>query len=153
MTLLMQERFQRAAALSVEMDGRTVWAIYDLPVAAGRGRIHFDSVAGERAQGIALASTGSPLEVNGATANDFRLWSDTAPESIEFAVHDRSRLPYFRVWNVWRTRHGAEDAWTGNFGMWVEQRGTSYRFHCSDGLGDVDFADLAFRIEFSAIEG
>jgi hypothetical protein len=144
----MQERFQQAAAPSLEMDGRTVWAIYDLPVPADRGRVQFESVAGERAQGVALASSGSPLEVNGATANDIRLWSDTAPELIEFGVSDRSRLQRLRVWNVWRTRHGAEDAWTGNFGMWVEQSGTSFRFHCSDGIGDVDFGDLVFRIEF-----
>ncbi|MBF4606419.1 hypothetical protein [Curtobacterium sp. VKM Ac-1393] len=65
MSMLMQERFQEAAAPFVEFGGHTVWAIHDLPPVPLL-RIHFQSANGERTQGIGLEAKGSPKYPNGA---------------------------------------------------------------------------------------
>ncbi len=145
----MQDRFEQARTPSVEVDGTAVWAIYEIPLPVSRGRIRFLSDNGGRAQGIALAANGSALRVNDVTGASFRLWTDTAPPAILFEVVDPMKLERLRVWNVWRMRHGAEDAWTGDFGMVVEPDDDSLLVHCSNGLGALDFSDLRFRIEWS----
>lgn len=145
----MQERFEQAGTPSVEVDGAIVWAIYEIPLPVRQGRIRFLSDSGDRVQGIALAANGSALRVNDVTGTSFRLWTDTAPPEIPFEVLDPVNLERLRVWNVWRTRHGAEDAWTGDFGMVVEPDDDALLVHCSDGVGALDFADLRFRIELS----
>ncbi|WIE68592.1 hypothetical protein [Curtobacterium sp. MCLR17_054] len=149
MSIFMEERFRQAGAASIDLRGTTVWAILDLPPGIARGRIVFEGARGDRDQGMALDAKGSTVTINHLSGRGFRLWTDTAPPVIEFAVDDPSRLERMRVWNVWRSPYGSEDAWTGNFGMIVEQEVDAMVVRCSNGLGDVDFEDFRFRIEFS----
>lgn len=143
--MLMQERFQEAAAPFVEFEGHTVWAIYALPLVP-LVRITFLGADGERPQGIGLEAKGSPIEINGAQGGEFRLWADSAPGIVDVKVVDLARLREFRIWNTWKTRRGAEDAWTGNFGMLVERYEGGLAFRCSDGLGEAAFSDLVFQV-------
>jgi hypothetical protein len=144
--MLMQERFQEAAAPFVEFGGHTVWAIHDLPLVPIL-RIHFQSANEERPQGIGLEAKGSPIEINGEQRGEFRLWTDSAPERVDVKVVDLARLRQLRVWNTWKYPNGATDAWTGNFGMVVEHDEGGLSFRCSDGLGEAGFTDLVFRVE------
>lgn len=87
------------------------------------------------------------MEINRVQAKESRLWTDSAPERVDVRAVALPRLRQLRIWNTWKTRYGAEDAWTGNFGMLVDSDDGGLSFRCSDGLGEAEFADFTFRIE------
>lgn len=83
------------------------------------------------------------------TRNDPRL----AP-SVEYPFSCRDGRLW--LWNVYKMQYArgetVEEKWTGNAGMWVEERSPSERiYHCSHGMAKPpDFECVVFRIAIRA---
>jgi hypothetical protein len=75
-------------------------------------------------------------------------WTDTAPRIVKIKCFPKKQDGYLHIWNIWRhSDDGGADAWIGNAGLYEElQEDGSLLFHCSNGVGDVDFNDLIFKV-------
>lgn len=148
------ERFIKADGAPIEVDGKLVHMMFELPPIRRstelRVQLKTDS---ERPQGLHMKARGGKLDINDQVADDVILWSDTAPGTVMAGMRPRSpsKPMAVRVWNAWREPEGTISAWTGDAGIVVEERAPGdVVLHCSDGVGAPTFDDLVVALEFDA---
>lgn len=102
-----------------------------------------------RPQGLRLKARGGVIELNDQVLEDIVLWHENAPRTIIARLHPKeSDVPMnLRVWNAWRDPAGTMQAWVGNSGIIVEERGDMIVLHCSDGFDEPNFDDLVVALE------
>lgn len=73
-----------------------------------------------------------------------------SPCIIEFTCKIRNEKGKLAIWNVWECPYYQNtDAWIGNAGMSIDQVDDNiYIAHCSNGIGEVNFENLIFKIAF-----
>lgn len=89
------------------------------------------------------------IEVNGQKLKSPIFWTKTAPTTFSFKCYPKKAVGSINIWNVWRNIEHKDnvDAWIGHAGLYVEHGDDdSIIFHCSNGIQQVDFNDLVFRI-------
>jgi hypothetical protein len=145
------ERFAAAQGAPVELDGRLVHMLFELPPIEAPARLSFELRAGSgRAQGIRLKARGGVLEFADRALDDAVLWCETAPPTVTAEVRPREPTTV-RVWNVWRDPAGTTQAWIGDAGMRVEEAGPgAWVLRCSDGFDAPTFDDLVVRLALNA---
>jgi len=77
-------------------------------------------------------------------------WTDTAPNKFMikcFTLKDQGEI---NIWNIWQNIKYQDniDAWIGNSGLYIIDEGNNiFTFHCSNGLGEVCFDELVFKVK------
>ena len=119
--------------------------------AEGGVRTEFLSSKGDVEQGFDLKLDGWIRLAKGEKVSLLRTWDDPRYEPmVEYPFHSNDGL--LSVWNVYKVHYPAgrvaEEKWTDNAGMWVEEVSTAVRiYHCSHGLTrPPDFEALVFRL-------
>jgi hypothetical protein len=134
----LSERFQAAQGAPVELDGRLVHMLHELPPLTAPAELRLGLRAGApRPQGLRLRARGGRLVIAGRELDDVVLWTDTAPPEVVVGLRPAGTLTV-RLWNVWRDGSGAMQAWIGDAGMLVEDG----LLRCSDGFDRPSFGDL-----------
>ena len=156
MTKALADMFAYAQAPCLDWEGEPAYAIYEMSAPDGL-EIEFLSSIDVPVQGLALKAYGGVLEIEGVAAREMLLWCDTAPPKVPIKVQpEPGKKAILKIWNVWRGRVGGADvtqAWLGNAGMRIEQRGNQISLRCSDGEGPVDFGNLKTRITVNYGDG
>jgi hypothetical protein len=87
------------------------------------------------------------IEVKDQKLNLPDFWKDTAPSTFLFKCFPERETGQLNLWNIWVYTDNRVDAWVGNAGLIIEQKGEGvFLFRCSNGTGDIDFEDLVFRL-------
>ena len=141
------DQFERSGSEVLHLDdGVEVRAVARFPMRDGsRLRIHRLGCTRARRQALKLLANGGTLAVNGLDVPAITLWSDTAPRQTEVTVNGHGVT--LDIWNAW-IYGGVEHCWIGNAGMVLSGSERGYTIRCSDGVGPVDFDDLAIAIDF-----
>lgn len=89
------------------------------------------------------------IEVNNQKLTAPVFWLDTAPKIFTFKCYPVKNMGKMNIWNIWQfsKQEDRVDAWIGNSGIQVKQEDEkTLVFHCSNGVGDIDFNDLVFKL-------
>ena len=127
--------------------GGPLYSLYELPTGSGEMTIRFVAFRACPPQGLRLKIRGGSLDIDGRTADEVVLWTDTAPTEVRVAINWKPHgARSLRIWNVWRMEEVTQ-AWLGNAGMRVSttDNGTLL-LRCSDGEGEPDFEDLIANV-------
>jgi hypothetical protein len=93
--------------------------------------------------------SGARLDFSGRLLDDVILWTDTAPAESRIPIVRTKGALRLRMWNVWRGRADATQAWIGNAGLIVTRIDSqNYLLECSAGPGEPSFDDLHVRVTF-----
>jgi hypothetical protein len=140
----LSEQFEDAGTDTINHRGRVVKALVRLPVRDGQTVVVRRSHASdERPQGLKLAPDSGVLTVNGVEASSMVLWSTTSPDEVPLTVSGATTS--IDVWNCW-SMGGVDTSWVGNAGIVTKTTAAGMVLRCSDGIGEVDFADLEVEI-------
>jgi hypothetical protein len=156
MSARLAERLAAAQGAPIEVDGKLVHMMFELPPIDGPAELRIALEAGSaRPQAVRLKVRGGKLLVNNQLVDDVVLWSDTAPPVVTARMRPQSsRKPMtLRVWNAWRDSAGTMQAWIGDAGLLVEESGSGeVVLRCSDGFDAPTLDDLVTRLELTAEE-
>lgn len=126
----------------IDWCGGPLYSLYELPTDSSEMRIRFVAFRACPPQGLRLRVRGGSLDIDGETADDIVLWTETAPVEVRASITWKSRgARSLRMWNVWRMGEVTQ-AWLGNAGMRVTTNNGTLLLRCSDGEGEPDFEDL-----------
>lgn len=132
----------------MDWEGQPTYGLFELGKLPASLRITFESSVERPVQGLHFKARKASLDVEGQRLTNVLLWTDTAPHEVLINVIAAGKGPSLRFWNVWHYGDNSPQAWLGNSGMLVEERGSdTLLVGCSDGEGDVDFTNLRVRIE------
>jgi hypothetical protein len=151
MTEALADLFAAARSPTIEWDGATVHAMWEVDPAPTELAIEFRGATALPVQGLAVKLEGGVLRANGVEAKHLTLWQDTAPPVVDVVVAKRGKAK-LRIWNIWRGAVGGHDvtqAWLGNSGMRIEASSEPNEtiLRCSDGVGSVNFDDLIVGVK------
>ncbi len=143
----LSEQFEAAETDTIRHRGRVVKALVRLPVRDGQTvTVRRRQVSTDRPQGIKLAPDVGTLEVNGLDAPSIVLWSHSSPDEVTLTVSGGATS--IDVWNCW-SMGGVDTSWVGNAGIVTKSTPTGMVLRCSDGIGEVDFADIEVEISIT----
>jgi hypothetical protein len=117
-----------------------------IPIAPGETlKVGFKGTSGEWRQGIWLGVDGE-LEIGGTRADQFEIWTDTAPSSFEVKVlntHD-GLLRLYNIWDSGRGRHRESQSATS--GMLKEAMNGRVVYRANDIGRQPKFDKLVFEV-------
>jgi hypothetical protein len=143
------EQFRESKGKPINYDGALVEMGYQREVARGtRVRVEFISANELIPQGITIKLDNGTVVVNGQEAKQMVLWRNTAPDVVDVELRPAKQIAVFKAWNVWRSKEGVTQAWTGNAGMIIDASENGATIRASSGAGNPSFDDLNFRITF-----
>lgn len=156
MSARLAERLAAAQGAPIEVDGKLVHMMFELPPISDAAELHIElETDSARPQAVRLKARGGKLLLNDQLVDDVVLWSDTAPPSVTASLRPQSsgKPMTLRVWNAWRDPAGTMQAWIGDAGMLVEEPAPgAVVLRCSDGFDAPSFDDLIVRLELAADE-
>ena len=157
-------RFRTQRTDRIRVGGVEVLSMLELPIdAATRIEIVIEEGRDDVEQGLIVYSPDSSLVVQRSSPKPHTgtgiavpgcAIAGVADSLVELLVEPAEQV-FIRVWNAW-TFSDAEQAWTGNSGIIVEEldppEGADRRLRmwCSDGLGDATFDDLVCVVTLAA---
>lgn len=146
------EQYLRLRRERIEYDGEIVYAVYrrvcNGPVELRVRRLVAanGSADGVTTQGVNIETRGARLSAAGSSGQGIVMWSDTAPDLVTLV--SEGHVNELKIWNSYRTEAGTVEAWIGNAGMLITERGRNIlRFACNS-RPKITFEDLIFEIEF-----
>lgn len=137
----------------IDFKGKSVEMSYRISVSKAQEiEIEILYYNGEFQQGfeISLDQRKGHIEVDGQKLTTPVFWTNTAPRMFSFKCFPKKTNGIMNVWNVWKNVEYKEsiDAWVGNAGLYVERiDDESMIFHCSNGVGNINFEDFVFKIK------
>ncbi len=135
---------------TININGSPVVMSQRVEVKIGQNvKIEFISSINDFRQGIELSldKRNGYIEVNKQKLNSPVFWKDTAPSTFIFKCFPKKEMGKINLWNIWQYTDNRFDAWIGNAGIIVEQEEEDiFLFRCSNGIGDINFDDLVFRL-------
>jgi len=137
----------------IDCQGKSVMMSYKIPVAKGQEvEIEFLQYNETYQQGfeVSIDQRKGFIEVNGQRLNAPVFWTNTAPKTFSFKCFPKKPEGLMNIWNVWQNIEYKEniDSWIGNAGLYVEQmEDGELIFHCSNGMDQVNFEDLVFKMK------
>jgi hypothetical protein len=134
--------------------GRPVVKFEVLPIREGETlRIAFRSSSSTWRQGIWLGVHGE-LEVAGVRGDQFEVWTDTSPPSLEVRVLG-SEDGFLRLYNIWDMGPGHHlESQSATSGMLKEvRRDGAVVYPCNDIGTDPKFDKLVFELSWAATSG
>jgi hypothetical protein len=142
------ERFRRSSSAQLEVNGRTVHALFERRLGGPEVvRLELRS-SRPRPEGVCLKIVGGNLLINEQRLREAVLWTETAPGCVRIVCQPKETGAVLKVWNTWKDEQGTQHAWIGNAGMLAESTADGVILRCSDGIGDVDFEDLIVSLQF-----
>jgi len=147
MTETLSSAFQRSRGAPVQVGERLVYPIFQKKIKAGRSSFLARRLKSsmQPVAGLRLKVVKGELEVNNQRHSEVVLWEDTSPESVFFSVLSKTDCE-LRIWNVWRVNDFVQ-AWVGNAGIVISEKGNIINLECSGGTEAIDFSTLVFQIE------
>jgi hypothetical protein len=150
MSARLSERFMEAQGEPIEVDGKLVRMMYELPPIEAPAELRIElATSSSRPQGVRLKVRDGDVVLNEQVLDDVVLWSDSAPPTVIAQLRPKSsrKSMNVRVWNVWRDPAGTMQAWIGDAGLVVEdEQDGSATLGCSDGFDEPDFDDLRVKL-------
>ncbi|PLR79589.1 hypothetical protein CVD25_22450 [Bacillus canaveralius] len=144
------EMFIKNKGEAININGSLVVMSHRLEVNTGQDvKIEFIRTKNDFRQGIefSLDKRKGYIEVNNQKLNSPVFWVDTAPSTFIFKCFPKKETGQLNLWNIWQYNDDRVDAWIGNAGIIAEQEDEGiFIFRCSNGIGDIDFDDLVFRL-------
>ena len=133
----------------IEYDGRNVVMTFEKEVEKNQEVeieiIHYDNCK----QGIAILVDNwkNAILFQGKPYTHPVFWMPS-PQIIEFSCLIQEKIGNLIIWNIWECPYYQNmDAWIGNAGMCIDEVCTNtYMVYCSNGMGEVDFENLIFKI-------
>ena|ERR1700737_290190 len=142
------ELFRRSRGAPIEIQGRTVHALFEHRLGGPEVvRVELRSNR-PRPEGVCFKIVKGNLVINEQRLREAVLWTDTAPGSVRILCQPKGTGAVLKVWNTWKDDQGTQHAWIGNAGMLVENTPDGVILRCSDGIGDIDFDDLIVSLRF-----
>ncbi|HEY3352554.1 MAG TPA: hypothetical protein VGQ83_04850 [Polyangia bacterium] len=144
------DRFAASHGQPVEVEGRTVHALYLRELSPGQTFTVslFSKPRPGLVQGLRIKVTRGTLTVARTNTADIVLWADTAPRTVELRYGGPKNRD-LKVWNCWRDQDQVMQAWIGNAGMVVEERGMGrVVLRCNIGPA-LSFDDLRAELDFA----
>ncbi len=129
--------------------GEPVVQIEVLPVQVEEVTITFVSTSGSWRQGIWIATEGT-LEIAGIRADQFEVWTHTAPRSLHVRVIT-SADGQLRLYNVWDSGRGRKrESQSATSGMLKEVRSDGVIvYRCNDIGRNPQFDKLVFEVKMA----
>lgn len=149
MEATLSARFQRSKGMPIEFADREVRPIFRVAVGPQLRCISLLSLKAQGAfkSGIHIKIRGGEIGIGEKRHTEIVLWADTCPENVDLLVTSADGCE-LSMWNVWQIGTLVQ-AWVGNAGMIVTNKGNSVLLECSNGPGEVDFSDLVVHLEFA----
>lgn len=137
----------------IDFQGRSVMMSYKIPITKGQEVFveiikYNDTV--EQGFEVSVDQRKGFVEVNGQKIKALIFWTKTAPRTLSLKCYSQKTAGVMNIWNVWKNSEYKDnvDAWIGHAGLYIEQdEDGTIVFHCSNGMQQVDFEDLVFRIK------
>ncbi|GLC31553.1 hypothetical protein [Clostridium omnivorum] len=143
----------------IDYHGKRVMMSYKIPVTTGQDVLveilRYDNIF-EQGIAISIDKRKGIVEVNSQKTNAPIFWTRTAPRTFSFKCFPSKTTGVLNIWNVWENTEYKDniDAWIGNAGLYVDQEEDgAIVFHCSNGMQQVDFENLVFRIKLNQYSG
>lgn len=129
--------------------GKPVIMLEVIPVDSGETlHVTFKSQSGGWRQGLWMAVDGE-LEVAGQRADQFEIWTDTAPPTFDVSVL-RTADGRLRLYNIWDSGRGQRrESQSATSGMLKETTSSRTTYRCNDIGVDPNFDKLVFEIDRS----
>ncbi|MDA8235191.1 MAG: hypothetical protein M0Z31_10400 [Clostridia bacterium] len=137
----------------IDYEGKSVMMSYKIPVLKGQEvEVEFLDYNDTYQQGfeVSIDQRKGTVEINGQKLSAPVFWTHTAPKIFSFKCYTKKTEGFLNIWNVWQNIEYKDnvDAWIGNSGMFVEKlEDGALIFHCSNGVGEVNFDDLVFKVK------
>lgn len=146
----LNEQFAESKGRAIQVDGHEVIPLFRIKLDCETTvKLVWRHTKSKYRQGITLKIDSGVLEVNEVTSPRMILWEDTCPSPINIRCLPKGKAANLTIWNSWEPEPGNVDSWLGNAGMVAcKLADNRYEFSCSDGIGDADFRNLKFEIEF-----
>lgn len=137
----------------IDYQGSSVMMSYKIPINKGQDVFveilkYNDTV--EQGFEVSVDQRKGLVEVNDQKIKAPIFWTKTAPKTFSFKCFPQKITGVVNIWNVWRNIEYKDnvDAWIGHAGLYIVQdEDGSIVFHCSNGMQQVDFEDLVFRVK------
>src|SRR4051794_11547688 len=115
MPISLADRFMEAQGGPIELNGRLVHTMYELPLIAEPTTVHVRLAANAQApQGLHVKARDGEIHVNNQVLDNIILWTDTAPGDVSLDLRPANgKTMTVRMWNVWRDDAGTVHAWLG----------------------------------------
>jgi hypothetical protein len=135
----------------IQFEGRTLWSAHWADVARDQQVVvSFERFTDKPVQGLMVAGRkrSLQLEVAGRRADQFVLWTDTAPREVSVRVVKAAPGDQLGFWNVWRDeKHDSLMYGLNAAAIHVSREADgSVLLNCSDGWRGPDFEDLVVRL-------
>lgn len=137
----------------IDYQGRSVMMSYKIPINKGQDVfveiLKYNDIV-EQGFEVSVDQRKGLVEVNDQKINAPIFWTKTAPKTFSFKCYPKKTTGVINIWNVWRNIEYKDnvDAWIGHAGLYIEQdEDGAIVFHCSNGIQQVDFEDLVFRVK------
>lgn len=144
------EMFIKNKGEAININGSLVIMSQRLEVKTGQNaKIEFIKSKNDYRQGIELSldKRKGYIEIKDQKLISPIFWKDTAPSTFIFKCFPKKEIGELNIWNIWQYVDDRVDAWIGNAGIIVEQEDAGiFLFRCSNGMGNIDFDDLVFRL-------
>ncbi|MFC4128496.1 hypothetical protein [Nocardia rhizosphaerae] len=136
----------------IEWCGAAVYPMYTESLAAGTTAVRLRAVsvmppAGVAGLGLGLTVQDGHVNLDGRSLAGVDIWSDALAGGVDIAVTADAPEALFTLTPVWVAGSGAQQSWTGNYGMVVDllPNGASTLW-CSTGPGTPDFNELVVEL-------
>jgi len=148
--------FRASRGEPVEWAGRRVHAMLEFAGLTTDKRllIEFAQASPLRPQALRLRVRGGVIELREQELDDVVLWYDSVPGTVIARLRPKTPVVpmSLRVWNAWRDAAGTMQAWIGNAGMLIEERGAGVIVvRCSDGFDEPSFDDLVATLRLTEV--
>jgi len=146
------KKLSEAKGEPIEFQDKKVMMSFRIPVKKGQEiQVEFIKYDETYQQGfeISIDQKKGFIEVNDQKLISPVFWVNTAPRIFSFKCLTKKDEGIINVWNVWQNIEYKDniDAWIGNAGLYVEEiEQNTYIFYCSNGLNEVNFSDLVFKL-------
>lgn len=140
-----------ASGEPITYQDRILWSAYRSTTIAGdRWLMEFERFVATPVQGLMVAGgeKTTRLQIEQHRAQQFVLWTDSAPRRVELLVHTAQEDATIGFWNVWRDeKHGTLLYGLNAAAIEIQKHDDeSVSLLCSDGWKGPDFGDLVVRI-------
>ncbi|MEV0336177.1 hypothetical protein [Nocardia sp. NPDC050717] len=136
----------------IEWCGAAVYPMYTEALAVGTTAVRLRAVsvmppADVAGLGLGLTVQDGHVNLDGRALVGVDIWSDALTEGVDISVTANAPQALFTLTPVWVAESGAQQSWTGNYGMVVDLLpGGSSTLWCSTGPGTPDFNELVVEL-------
>lgn len=147
------------SADAIDWCGAPVYPMYTEAMSLGTTVVRMQALSASApfeltGMGLGLQVLDGHLSLGGKRLAGVDIWYDALASGIEIELIADSPEAMFTVTPVWVGKSGAQESWTGNYGVVVDLLpGRPSTLWCSTGVGDPDFNELVVELASEHLGG